>query len=264
MIIRTLHKTRDFSIMANECLRRADLSARAKGLWAYLMTLPDDWTVHKEEVFSHFTEGRDAMQKAWTELVKAGYVIVDPARGQSGKLAGWDVTVTEYANQATDVLENRTTVSPNDGKSATTKDLLLPKTEELLKTSTTRAIAKNAEVDPLVTRLKSALSAKLPMTSWTDLDRQMNALRHMSLMIRETQPQTPLETPGQFADLAVETYEKLRRSGKAEWWNKAPFDPVSVERRWMEVVQAMAQAWDRKHEELDEFTRDALLQRARR
>ena len=89
------------------------------------MTLPDDWKVHKDEVFKHFTEGRDAMRKAWKELTEAGYIVVDSVRGQSGKIAEWDTTVLETRHQKA---ENQTSGKPACGESDTTKDLYIPKT----------------------------------------------------------------------------------------------------------------------------------------
>ena len=71
------NRSESFSIIGNEALRRSDLSARAKGIFAYIMTLPDDWILYKEELFKHFTEGRDALNKAFRELVDAGYIVVE-------------------------------------------------------------------------------------------------------------------------------------------------------------------------------------------
>jgi hypothetical protein len=73
-IIKIADKTENFTIVANEVPRRSDLSARAKGIYFYLMTLPKDWIVRKEEIYTHFVEGRDSLDTAWAELVKTGYI----------------------------------------------------------------------------------------------------------------------------------------------------------------------------------------------
>lgn len=93
-IIRT-EKTENYSVMCNEALKRKDLSARAKGIFAYLMTLPNDWKLHKDELFKHFTEGRDALNKAFMELQNNGYIEKNVGRKRDGKVNGWDFTVHE-------------------------------------------------------------------------------------------------------------------------------------------------------------------------
>lgn len=73
-IIKVSNKTENFTISANEVPRRSDLSARAKGIHSYLMTLPADWKLYKEELYQHFTEGRDAINTAFKELEEKGYI----------------------------------------------------------------------------------------------------------------------------------------------------------------------------------------------
>jgi len=65
---------KDFTIMSNIFLRDKKLSLKAKGLLAYLLTLPEDWQVYQNELQSHFKDGRDSIASAMDQLVKAGYV----------------------------------------------------------------------------------------------------------------------------------------------------------------------------------------------
>jgi hypothetical protein len=119
MSIIRIEKTDDFSIISNECLRDPSMTARAKGLFAYLMTLPDDWKVRKTEIHTHFKEGRDALNTAFSELEKCGYISKTPARNEDGTVDGWTYTVCE----TTALLKTRQTVYPLDGEPATTKYL---------------------------------------------------------------------------------------------------------------------------------------------
>ena len=65
----------NYSIVCNEVARRNDLSSRAKGIYYYLATLPSMWKLNQSELFTHFTEGRDALRTAFQELENAGYII---------------------------------------------------------------------------------------------------------------------------------------------------------------------------------------------
>ena len=48
-IIKT-KKTNNFSIIANEIFKNDIISARAKGIYTYLMTLPSDWKIYKNKL----------------------------------------------------------------------------------------------------------------------------------------------------------------------------------------------------------------------
>lgn len=95
-IHRVAEHTRNFTIILNEVLQRNDISARAKGIYAYLMSLPDDWEIHKNELFQHFSEGRDALNHAFKELIEAGYIKAEKQITQ-GKFSGCKYTIFESA-----------------------------------------------------------------------------------------------------------------------------------------------------------------------
>jgi len=73
MIVKAKH-TSDFFQMNNEAIQDPSLSWAAKGLLAYLLSLPDGWEVHLTELFKRSVDGRRATEAAMKELVKVGYV----------------------------------------------------------------------------------------------------------------------------------------------------------------------------------------------
>lgn len=94
------HKTDNFSIISNHCLRRDDISWKAKGIYAYLMSLPDDWELRQVELVTHATDGKAAVRAGITELELAGYVTKQIARSADGKtLNGWDYNIYEFPHQ---------------------------------------------------------------------------------------------------------------------------------------------------------------------
>lgn len=99
----------NFTIIPNEILQRADLSARAKGLFCYLQSLPNDWIFYKKEIVKHFSEGKDALNGAFDELENAGYLV--PSKGQtrreSGKFSGNDYVLYQYPNNELPLREIR-------------------------------------------------------------------------------------------------------------------------------------------------------------
>lgn len=89
-----VEKSNNFSVINNEFLRRDDLSWKAKGIMAYLLTLPDDWTVYTEEIAKHSKDGRDGFLAGWRELKKHGYVERFPVK-EAGKIVRWETVVRE-------------------------------------------------------------------------------------------------------------------------------------------------------------------------
>jgi hypothetical protein len=59
---------------------------RAKGLLVYLLSLPESWDLHKTEVQKHFTDGRDAVFRAFEELEKLGYIQGKKFRDEKGRI----------------------------------------------------------------------------------------------------------------------------------------------------------------------------------
>ena len=85
MIVRKAEHKSNYTCISNEILQRKDLSMRAKGLLVYLLSLPETWEIHKTELQKHFTDGRDAVFRAFEELEKKGYIQVKRYRDQEGK-----------------------------------------------------------------------------------------------------------------------------------------------------------------------------------
>ena len=67
-------KKKNYSILSNVALRDDTLSWGAKGLYAYLMTLPDDWLIRKTELTRHASDGKASCSSKFQELVDAGYI----------------------------------------------------------------------------------------------------------------------------------------------------------------------------------------------
>ena len=61
-------------MMENDSIQDPSLSWAARGLLAYLLSLPDDWIIHLNDLFTRSPSGRRATQTAMDELIKAKYV----------------------------------------------------------------------------------------------------------------------------------------------------------------------------------------------
>lgn len=75
------------------------LSFRARGVLAWLLEKPDDWTVNAEAIAARGTEGRDAIRAALRELEAGGYIERRQFRADNGKWAT-ECTVLEHPDRS--------------------------------------------------------------------------------------------------------------------------------------------------------------------
>jgi len=134
----------NYSVVCNEVARRNDLSARAKGIYYYLATLPSEWELNMTELFTHFTEGKDAIRTAFNELVTIGYISREKKRGQ-GKFSGYSYevhwspcTVSPYAEKPYTVnppllSTNKKVITKESKKKIYKKEFTLADAEEIYK-----------------------------------------------------------------------------------------------------------------------------------
>jgi hypothetical protein len=80
--IRHRHK-KSFVIVPNGIFHDARLSLGAKGLLAYLLSLPPDWDVRDDQLQRELRIGRKQLEKHLEELIAAGYVVRDQVQGHS-------------------------------------------------------------------------------------------------------------------------------------------------------------------------------------
>jgi hypothetical protein len=74
VIVKEKHMTEYFQ-MNNAPVQDPGLSWSAKGLLAYLLSLPETWEVHLTDLFRRSVNGKDRTMSAMNELIKAGHVV---------------------------------------------------------------------------------------------------------------------------------------------------------------------------------------------
>jgi hypothetical protein len=89
-IIRSARPERGWTSISNETLRDENLSYRARGLLASILSRPDNWRTNSDALAREGKEGREAVRTALRELVDARYMIVDKVRDEKGQF----VTIT--------------------------------------------------------------------------------------------------------------------------------------------------------------------------
>jgi DNA-binding transcriptional ArsR family regulator len=128
-ILRVHKKQNNFVILDKTCLHDVNLSWGAKGLHAYLISMPDNWSVRVSHLQQQAINGRDVVRRHLSELEKAGYLKKSSRRdSETGRFEGLEYLVLEFRdpelNDNSPEPENPFSVkneqlSPGAGKPAT-------------------------------------------------------------------------------------------------------------------------------------------------
>ena len=76
----------NITIINNTVVRDADLSWKARGIFVYLWSLPEDWDFYESEITKHATDGKDSTRTGLHELEDKGYLTRTRARDDKGRL----------------------------------------------------------------------------------------------------------------------------------------------------------------------------------
>ena len=110
MILKIKRHKSSFVIIDSRPLHNPNMSCRAKGLLAYLLTMPDNWVVVSTELPKHFSYGRKSIAKAFRELRDHGHATLELVRDKNGKLAGREWHIHEQPKMVAGLIP-----APNNG-----------------------------------------------------------------------------------------------------------------------------------------------------
>ena len=164
------NKDNPYVMMNKSFLMDCDLSAKAKGILGYILTLPDDWQIYLDELTTHFTDGRDSIRNGIKELLNNGYIVrSERNRDEKGHLKGYTYDVYEVRTY-----DGKSNVGKSYvGKSNTTnKELDKVITIQNNKTTTTGAKTGKdvvVDADALKKEIDKKLNAKISKTSVNEL-----------------------------------------------------------------------------------------------
>ena len=114
--------TRNFTTIPNDLLKNSELSWKAKGIHAYLLSLPETWIVRLNHLKSISTDGYDSTVAGVHELLDEKYLWRRPCCGENP--GGWEYYVYQYP-QLEDPFrsgDSPTREIPDSGKPVTNKD----------------------------------------------------------------------------------------------------------------------------------------------
>ena len=117
-----------FTVLPNQLLRDPTLTLQAKGLFALMMSYPDDWEYSVRGLAADIGCGRDKVRSALQNLEDSGYLLREQVHTESGKFAGnlyvlYDEKISPLPENPTQTKErltkerlNNPPISPQGGK----------------------------------------------------------------------------------------------------------------------------------------------------
>src|SRR5699024_8963784 len=89
-----IKKNDNFVVMDKAFLNNPKLSWKAKGILAFMLSKPDDWTFYIDELIKHSTDGERSFRSGFKELTDNGYVKRKPIR-KGQRIERWETIVYE-------------------------------------------------------------------------------------------------------------------------------------------------------------------------
>ncbi|MDM5258884.1 DnaD domain-containing protein [Bacillus toyonensis] len=110
-----VNKDKNYTTINNTGLKDERLSWKAKGILAYILTLPDDWVFYREELSRHAKDGLDSLRAGMKELKEYGYLKRFPVRDDNNKIIKWETIIYEVP-QNDPLVEKPPVEIPPEGK----------------------------------------------------------------------------------------------------------------------------------------------------
>ena len=127
-----VEKTNNFTQLSNELLQDPTLSLKAKGLMAYMLSVPEDWDYSIAGLAVKCKDGKSSIRSAMDELIEAGYVTRSLVHGEGGLFGGYEYVVHEEPQPSSEkpTTEKPTTEKPSTEKPSTEKPSSENRTEQ--------------------------------------------------------------------------------------------------------------------------------------
>lgn len=193
---------KNFTIIPNDIIRNKNISDRARFIFCYMASMPDDWKFYQGAMAKELGYTKDTLRKYIEELLTTGYLHREQRR-ETGKFDSYDYTLNfTPSGKKADTVKSRNGEKPTREKSTlTNKDL------EQRKTNTNKNFDKGCEFEnspPFETEIKNPFSRQSYHDSLnTDSDLKEKKLREEKKAERE-----PSQTYLCFSAFCS-TYERL-------------------------------------------------------
>ena len=122
MAIYRIHKEDNFVIIDKAFLLNEEISLKAKGLLALLLSYPDNWQFYKAEIVQHTTDKENSLNSGLKELIENGYIVRKQRKDENGKFEGYEYHVYEKPSTEKPSTEKPILLNNKNTKNKNTKN----------------------------------------------------------------------------------------------------------------------------------------------
>ena len=105
-------KERDYTVINNAILKDTRISWKAKGLFCYLLSLPEDWNICMNDLQNRAKDGIDGLKSAVKELKEYGYLIQKRNKDEKGRFLKTVYIIVENPQVENPQVENPQVENP--------------------------------------------------------------------------------------------------------------------------------------------------------
>ena len=135
-------QTKNFTQISNSALRKKELSLKARGLLAYMLSFSDEWDFSVSHIVRESGEREKSVRAALSELEAAGYVRHSPIRSEEGKFVTVRYDVFETPDLRAETVSDTSAETENTEQ---TEKHEQPKSLEKTEDTETEANSENGE-----------------------------------------------------------------------------------------------------------------------
>ena len=117
MSVFRVHKTENYSVIANYHFKEKEMSLKSKGLLSLMLSLPDTWQYSISGLTKLSKDGKDSVMSALTELEEFGYLTRTRMINDKGQFAGVEYNIFEQPQPKEPVSANQNSEKSNEDNS---------------------------------------------------------------------------------------------------------------------------------------------------
>lgn len=113
--------TERFTTLPNEVLKNKKLSLEEKGFLSFLLSLPCDWVIYRQNLYNELPDKKGTIDKLFRNLQQKGYILsVKVHDPKTGRFVGWNHVVYDIPAEIDKNRQSANPISeiPDLGKSA--------------------------------------------------------------------------------------------------------------------------------------------------
>jgi hypothetical protein len=109
--------TEKYTSLSREILREYKLTMEERGMLCYLLSLPADWVLYRQNLYKNMSDKKNAIDRVFKSLQSKGFIVSERVHDKkTGKLLGWNHVVFDEPNKPieriTDIGNNRDRENP--------------------------------------------------------------------------------------------------------------------------------------------------------